>query len=87
VKTKLYVSNLSNETNETELNHLFSTVGTVTSVAIVRGRYSRQSRGIALIEMETEDDIRRAVQQINGFRLQGSAIEVSKNKDNGAWKN
>jgi RNA recognition motif-containing protein len=87
VKTKLYISNLSNETNEIELSHLFSTVGTVTSVAIVRGRYSRQSRGIALIEMETEDDIQRAEKQFNGFRLQGNAIAVSKNKNNGAWKN
>jgi RNA recognition motif-containing protein len=87
VKTKLYISNLSNETNEIELSHLFSAVGRVTSVAIVRGRYSKQSRGIALVEMETEDDIRRAVKQFNGVRLQGNTIAVSKNKDNGAWKN
>jgi RNA recognition motif-containing protein len=86
VKTKLYISNLSNETNEAELNHRFSTVG-ITSVAIVRGRYSKQSRGIALIEMETEDGIRRAVKQFNGIQLQGNIIAVSKNKNNGAWKN
>jgi RNA recognition motif-containing protein len=87
VKTKLYISNLSNETNEAELNHHFSTVGKITSVAIVRGRYSKQSRGIALIEMETEDGIRRAVKQFNGIQLQGNIIAVSKNKNNGAWKN
>jgi RNA recognition motif-containing protein len=87
VKTKLYISNLSNETNEAELNHHFSTVGKVTSVAIVRGRYSKQSRGIALIEMETEDGIRRAVKRFNGIQLQGNIIAVSKNKNNGAWKN
>ena len=87
MKTKLYISNLSNETNEAELNHHFSTVGKVTSVAIVRGRYSKQSRGIALIEMETEDGIRRAVKQFNGIQLQGNIIAVSKNKNNGAWKN
>ena len=87
MKTKLYISNLSNETNEAELNHHFSTVGKVTSVAIVRGRYSKQSRGIALIEMETEDGIRRAVKRFNGIQLQGNIIAVSKNKNNGAWKN
>ena len=83
----MYISNLSNETNETELDQLFSTVGKVTWVAIVRGRYSKQSKGIALIEMETEDGIRRAVKRFNGLRLQGNIIAVTKNKNDGAWKN
>ena len=87
MKTKLYISNLSSETNEAELNHLFSTVGKVSWVVIVRGRYSKQSRGIALIEMETEDDSRRALERFNGTRLQGSIIAVSKNANIGAWKN
>ena len=86
MKTKLYISNLSNETSEAELNHHFSSVGKVASVAIVRGRYSNQSRGIALVEMETEDGIRRAVKQFNGVNLQGNIIAVSKNKGNRAWK-
>ena len=87
MKTKLYISNLSKETNEAELNHHFSTVGKVTWVAIARGRYSKQSRGIALIEMETEDDIRRAVKRFNGVQFQGNVIAVSENKNDGAWKN
>jgi hypothetical protein len=37
--------------------------------------------------METEDGIRRAVKQFNGIQLQGNIIAVSKNKNNGAWKN
>ncbi len=87
MKTKLYINNLSAETDEAELSHRFSAAGNVTSVAIVRGRYSKQSKGIALIEMETEDGFQRAVEQFNGACLQGSVITVSKNKDNEAWKN
>jgi RNA recognition motif-containing protein len=85
VKTKLYISNLSSETSEAELNDHFSAVGPVASVAIVRGRYSRKSRGIALVEMETEDGIRQAIDRFNGVSFQGSVIEVSNNRKNGAW--
>jgi len=86
VKSKLYISNLSKETNEAELTHHFSTVGKVTSIAIGRGRYSKQSRGIALIEMEKEADIQLALERFNGVQFQGNIIAVSKNKDNGWWK-
>jgi RNA recognition motif-containing protein len=75
---------LSIDTNEAELNQHFSIVGRVISVAIVRGRYSKQSRGLALIEMETENGIRPAVERFNGDRLQGNIITVSKNNE--AWK-
>jgi RNA recognition motif-containing protein len=75
---------LSIDTNEAELNQHFSIVGRVISVAIVRGRYSKQSRGLALIEMETENGIRPAVERFNGDRLQGNTITVSKNNE--AWK-
>lgn len=77
MKTKLYISNLSKETNEAELKHLFSMAGKVNWVAIVRGRYSEQSRGIALVVMENEDGVRCALKRFNGVHLQGSIIAVS----------
>ena len=86
MKSKLYISNLSNEINETELRHHFSRAGKVTSVAIVRGRYSNASRGIAMLEMETEEGTRMAVAQFNGALLKDNAIVVSQSKDKWAWK-
>ncbi len=85
MKTKLYINNLSKETDEAELRRLFSMAGKVTWVAIARGRYSQESRGIALIEMEGENSVRRALKRFNGVHLQGSIIAVSKNNE--AWKN
>jgi len=85
VKAKLYISNLSNDINETELRHHFSKAGKVTSVAIV-SRYSNASRGIAMLEMETEEGTRMAVAQFNGSLLKDNAIVVSQSKDRWAWK-
>jgi RNA recognition motif-containing protein len=73
----LYSSNLSNDTNEVELNHHFSTAGKVISVVIVRGRYSRPSRGMSLIKMETEGGMRQAVNRFNGIQLEDNIIAVS----------
>ncbi len=86
MKAKLYISNLSNDINEIELRHHFSKIGKVTSVAIVRGRYSNASRGIAMLEMETEEGTRMAVAQLNGALLKDNAIVVSQSKDKWAWK-
>jgi RNA recognition motif-containing protein len=76
---------LSIDTNEAELDQHFSIAGKVTSVAIVRGRYSKQSRGLALIEMETEDGLRRAIDRFNGFSFRGNIIEVNHHKNYAAW--
>jgi RNA recognition motif-containing protein len=86
VKAKLYISNLSNDVDEAELEHHFSMAGKVASVAIVRGRYSNASRGIAMLEMETEEGTRTALMRFNGALLKDTSIVVSRRKDNWAWK-
>ena len=86
MKAKLYVSNLPNDTDEAELEHHFSRAGKVASVAIVRGRYSNASRGIAMLEMETEEDTQMALKQLNGALIGDHSIGVSRSKRNWTLK-
>ena len=74
---KLYVGNLASEVTETDLNHNFSMVGKVASVAIIKDRYSGQSKGFGFVEMETEDGARDAIAKFNGGELSGKTITVS----------
>jgi RNA recognition motif-containing protein len=74
---RLYVGNLSNEVTENDLNHNFSTIGKVVSAVIIKDKYSNQSKGFGFIEMETEDEARKAIDQFNGGELQGKKIVVS----------
>ena len=78
---RLYVGNLAKEVTENDLTHNFSTIGKVTSVVIIKDRYSNQSKGFGFIEMETEEDARKAIAQFNGGELQGKNITVSEARE------
>jgi RNA recognition motif-containing protein len=78
---RLYVGNLSSEVTENDLTHNFSTIGKVASVAIIKDKYSRQSKGFGFVEMETEDEAKKAIEQFNGGELQGKKIVVSEARE------
>jgi RNA recognition motif-containing protein len=78
---RLYVGNLAKEVTENDLTHNFSTIGKVSSVVIIKDRYSNQSKGFGFVEMETEDDARKAIDQFNGGELQGNKIVVSEARE------
>lgn len=78
---RLYIGNLSNEVTEQDLTHNFSTVGKVVSAAIIKDRYSNQSKGFGFVEMETEDAARQAIERFNGGELQGKTITVSEARE------
>lgn len=78
---KLYIGNLSSEVTEEDLSHNFSSVGKVVSVAIIKDRYSNQSKGFGFVEMETEDAARQAIEQFNGGELHGKKIIVSEARE------
>ncbi|PIU49640.1 MAG: RNA-binding protein [Desulfobacterales bacterium CG07_land_8_20_14_0_80_52_14] len=78
---KLYIGNLSDEVTEQDLNHNFSTVGKVVSVAIIKDRYSNRTKGFGFVEMETEEDARKAIEQFNGGDLRGKIIAVSEARE------
>ena len=78
---RLYIGNLSSEVTENDLTHNFSTIGKVVSVAIIKDKYSRQSKGFGFVEMETEEEAKKAIEQFNGGELQGKKIVVSEARE------
>jgi RNA recognition motif-containing protein len=74
---KLYIGNLSSDVTEQDLTHNFSTVGPVVSVAIIKDRYTNRSRGFGFVEMESDEAVRKAIEQFNGGELKGKKIVVS----------
>jgi RNA recognition motif-containing protein len=78
---KLYVGNLAFDVTSKELEELFAQSGTCESVAIITDRDTGQSRGFGFVEMASNGDAQKAIQQFNGHELKGRALKVNEARD------
>lgn len=77
MEKKLYVGNLSYTTSEEQLFDLFSQVGTVSSVELIKDRVTGSSKGFAFIEMSTQVEAETAISKFDGQPLEGRNLKVS----------
>ena len=80
MSTKLYVGNLAFQTTSQELQQLFGQAGTVQSASVVEDRDTGRSRGIAFVEMSSQEEADSAIQQFNGKEVGGRALKVNEAK-------
>ena len=73
----IYVGNLSREVTEDELRKAFEAFGQVTSVSIIKDRYSGESRGFGFVEMPTKTEAQAAINGLNGTSLKDRTLSVS----------
>ena len=74
---KIYVGNLSFETTDADLNDMFSQVGQIESVQIIRDRDTGRSKGFGFVEMTDDAAAAKAIQQFNGKEVNGRALTVN----------
>jgi RNA recognition motif-containing protein len=74
---KLYVGNLPYQTTEQDLEELFSTVGQVDTVRVMRDQASGRARGFAFVEMATEADAEKAVNTLHDQSYGGRNLTVN----------
>ena len=77
MEIKLYVGNLSFTTTEDAIRTLFAGAGTVSSVELIKDRYSGQSKGFAFVQMSTQAEAEKAISMFNGYNLDNRGIKVS----------
>ena len=75
--TNLYIGNISFETTNSDLEGLFGQVGTVSSVNIIMDRDTGRSRGFGFVEMGADSEAQAAIEQFDGYELQGRALKVN----------
>lgn len=79
--TKLFVGNLSYGTTSADLEAHFRQIGETTSAQVITDRESGRSRGFGFVEMASNDDAQRAINELNGKELQGRTINVSEARE------
>ena len=74
---KLYVGNLPYEIGESELQELFSRVGAVDSVSVMRDQATGRARGFGFVEMGTDEDAQKAITELNASQVGGRSLTVN----------
>ena len=73
----IYVGNLSFNVTEAELQTLFGEHGKVTSINLIKDKYSGQSKGFGFVEMETQSEAEHAIKQLHGKSMGGRTLTVN----------
>jgi RNA recognition motif-containing protein len=74
---KIYVGNLNYTTTESSLSSVFAQFGQVESAAIVKDRYTEQSKGFGFVEMTDAEAAQAAINALNGTEIDGRRVRVS----------
>jgi RNA recognition motif-containing protein len=77
MKKELYVGNLSYDITEDDLRRVFAVAGTVTSVHIITDSVTGASKGCAYVRMATEEDLKEAIESLDGALLGDRLMSVS----------
>ncbi len=73
---KIYVGNLSYEVTEEELRQEFTAFGEVTSVSIIRDKYTGRPKGFGFVEMASVSEGQAAIAGLNGKTLKDRTLNV-----------
>ena len=74
---KLYVGSISFNATEESLQDLFSSIGEVESVKIITDQDTGRSKGFGFVEMSSEEDAKKAIEQLNGTKFMERALIVN----------
>lgn len=77
MSNKIYIGNLSYRVSEDELQNLLSQFGQLTSVSLVKDRFSGQSKGFAFAEFDSSEAMNKAIEELDGADFLGRPLRVN----------
>ena len=72
----IYVGNLNYRIREDDLKSVMEQFGAVDSVKVVKDRETGRSKGFAFVEMQDDEDAKRAIEELNEKEFEGRQMVV-----------
>ena len=76
----IYVGNLPGTVNENDLREVFQAFGEVEKTAVIKDKFSGESRGFGFVEMPNKAEAEKAISLVNGKDLKGRTARVNEAK-------
>lgn len=77
---RLFVGGIPFKSTDEDLRALFAKFGNVVSAVIIKDKYSGRSKGFGFVEMETEEEVKKAIEGLNETEMDGRKITVNEAK-------
>ncbi|RXR21201.1 RNA-binding protein [Flavobacterium amnicola] len=76
----IFVGSLPFSIDEADLRDSFAVYGAVESVKIITDKFTGRSKGFGFVEMPSEEEALKAIQELNGATVEGRTIVVNKSE-------
>jgi RNA recognition motif-containing protein len=78
---KLYVGGLPYSVTDVQLEELFSQHGQVRSARVITDKFTGRSRGFGFVELDSEEEAKKAMEALNETQLEGRSLIVNEAKE------
>ena len=73
----IFVGNLPFSASRSELEQIFGEYGAIDSAAVINDRETGRSRGFGFVEMPDAGEAKKAIEELNGYEIDGRALTVN----------
>lgn len=73
----IFIGNLSRNVTQDSLQELFEAFGKVDSAAVIKDKFSGESKGFGFVEMSSDDEAQAAMTGLNGREVDGKSLTVN----------
>lgn len=73
----IYIGNLNYKLSESELEQVFTEFGEVSSVKIIKDKFTGKSKGFGFVEMPNSNEANVAIEELDGAEVGGRNMRVN----------